>query len=467
MWWRRLSSSIVSSSTQARGNGSALTTDHRGQQRLYRAGLTGITTLLARGVTLTIGIVTLPFASQYLGKERYGLWLTLGSFIAWIAILDFGLSNSLINVLATADGRGERETPRIAVSSVFWLTSLIAGVFLLAILLAAPIVDWAGVLNVSSPQARVELRDSIVLVAVCLAIRLPSSMVGAIYQAYQEGYLYQIWAGIGGLVSAISLIVAIQLGAGLPWLVAASLGGFIFADLLGAIHHLGGSRPWLRPSWHAFRWPEASRLLRRGLQFWLAQLSAVLIFQVGLLVISRLFGAGEVAGYGTMLRLFTLVGSVQTAFVAPLWAAYGEALARQDYPWVAKTFRQSLRVSLIWSIPATLTILALMPWLFRWLVKTEVSLDWSLALAMVVMEIVNSAARCISTLLNGLGAIRLQAIYGPAAGMSNLFLAVLLGKIAGPAGVVWAIIICLVLFWLGLMGREAKYRLHTLTRELS
>ena len=433
-----------------------------GRRRIQRAGLTGITTLLARGMTLTVGIVTLPLASSYLGKERYGLWLTLGSFITWISIFNFGLSNSLVNVLARADGRGERETPRLAVSSAFWLITFIAGLFILAVLLAAPIVDWAVILNVSSTQARDELRDSIILVAVCMAIRLPSSMVIAVYQAYQEGYIYQIWGGIGGLASALGLIAAIQFGAGLPWLVAVSLGGFIFADLLGAAHQLGWRRRWLRPSWGAFRWLEATRLIKQGLQFWLAQLSAVLMFQVGLLVTSRLFGAGEVASYGTMLRLFALVGAIQTAFVEPLWAAYGEAFTRRDYRWVAETFRHSLRISLLWAIPATLAILVSMPWLLSLLVKADVRMAWSLALAMVVMEIVNAAARCISTLLSGLGAIRMQAIYGPVAGLTNLLLAILLGRLIGPAGVVWATVTCLLLFWIALMGREARRRITRL-----
>lgn len=427
-----------------------------GRRRTRQARWTGIATLLARGIAIGLSIATLPLASRYLGRERYGLWLTLVSFITWISILNFGLSNSLVNVLVREDD--ESQTSRQAVSSAFWLIILVASFFILAALAVTPLIDWAAILNVSSSQAREELRDSITLVVVCTAIRLPTSIVIAIYQAYQQGYLYQIWSGIGGVVSAFALVVAIQLGAGLPWLVAVSFGGFICADLIGLTHQLGWSRSWLRPSLSAFRWSGAIQLIKQGLQFWLAQLSVILTFQVGLLVTSRLFGAGQVAEYGTMLRLFTLVGAIQTAFVEPLWAAYSEAFARHDYRWVVETFRHSLRVSLLWTVTATFAVLALMPWLFRMLVKADITPAWSLALAMMALEIVSAAARCISTLLNGLGALRLQAICGPIAGLTNLLLSVVLGRLIGPAGVVWATVTCLLIFWIALMGRDAGRR---------
>ena len=93
---------------------------------MRRAGLTGMTTLFSRGVTVIIGLATLPITSHYLGKERFGLWLTLSSFIAWIVIVDLGIAISLINALSSADGRDDRTTAQRAVASAFWMTALIA-----------------------------------------------------------------------------------------------------------------------------------------------------------------------------------------------------------------------------------------------------------------------------------------------------------------------------------------------------
>lgn len=434
--------------------------ENHGQRRLRRAGLTGVVTLLARGVTVGIGLVTLPLTSHYLGKERFGLWLTLSSFITWMAIADFGLANSLINALSAADGKDDRRAAQQAVASAFWLVLAVAVAVILICLALAPLVSWERVFNVSSPAAVAEAAPAMLVVLVICALRLPASLVGCVYQAYQEGYLHQLWSGLSGVLGAAGLLLAIKLEAGLPWLVLAFLGSMLLADLLSAAYLFGWRHSWLLPHPQRFNSAEARWLLRQGGQFWVAQMSAVLMLQVGLFLVARMFGAGSAAEYGTTLRLCTLIGAVQTAFVAPLWAAYGEAAARQDFAWLTRTFRQSLRVSLWWAVPMALLLLLGLPWAFKLLVTADVTSSWHLRLALLTAEIVNAAARCVSTLLNGLGAVRSQAIFGPLGGATNLLLSWLLGRWLGVPGIAWATVICLVIFWLGVMGRDAALRLR-------
>jgi O-antigen/teichoic acid export membrane protein len=427
--------------------------------------LTGAVTLLARGVTVGLGLVTLPLTSHYLGRERFGLWLALGSFIAWMAIADLGLANSLINALSTADGKDDRQAARQAVASAFWLVTAIAAAVISICLSVAPFVPWPRVFNVESPPAVAEITPAVIIVLIFCALRLPAALIGCVYQAYQEGYVYQIWNGLSGVLAVLGLVAAIQLQAGLPWLTGAFLGSMLLADTLSAFYLFGWRREWLLPLPRYFDWPQARWLLRRGGQFWIAQMSAALMLQMDLIIVARMFGASEAAGYGTALRLFALVGAAQTAFVAPLWAAYGEAAARRDVDWLERAFRQSIRASLLWAIPAALAMFAAMPLLFRLLLTGDVTASTHLSLAMMATEIVNSAARCISTLLNGLGVVRLQAICGPLGGVANLLLSWLLGSWLGAPGVAWATAICLSAFWLGLMGAEARLRLRTLRKE--
>jgi O-antigen/teichoic acid export membrane protein len=432
----------------------------RGHRRLMRAGLTGAVTLLARGITVGIGLITLPLTSHYLGKERFGLWLTLSSLITWMAIADLGLANSLINALSTADGKDDRQAARRAVASAFWLVTAIAAAAITICLSVAPLISWPRIFNVESPLAVAEITPAIVVVLLFCALRLPAAIFGCVYQAYQEGYVYQIWNGVSGLLAAAGLIVAIQMRAGLPWLAAAFLGSMLLADALSAIYLFGWRREWLLPSLRYFDWMQAKWLLRRGGQFWIAQASTVLLLQTDLVIVSLIFGVGETAGYGTSLRLFALIGAAQSAFIAPLWAAYGEASARGDTDWVSLTFKRSIRVSLLWSVPATTALVIAMPFLFTLLVTPDVKSNTHLRLAMMITEIINSITRCIAVLLNGLGAVRTLAIIGPVSGLVNIALSLLLGDSIGVPGVAWATAICLSLFWLGSAGRVALRQLE-------
>ncbi len=67
----------------------------------------------------------------------------------------------------------------------------------------------------------------------------------------------------------------------------------------------------------------------------------------------------------------------------------------------------------------------------------------------MIAEIVNSVTRCIAVFLNGVGAIRVQAIFGPVCGVANIALSVVLGRLMGTPGVAWATAICLLIFWFG------------------
>ncbi len=431
-----------------------------------RAGLTGAATLLARGMTMTIGLVTLPLISHYLGKERFGLWLTLSSFITWVGIADLGLSNSLINALSRADGNDDRQQARESVASAFWITLMVAAVVIIAGAVILPLIPWPQMLKVASAGAASEIAPTLAVIFIFSALRLPSSIVGCIYRGYQEGYVYQLWNGLSGLLGAVGIIAAIKLKAGLPWLAVAFMGSMLLADLLSAIYLFGWRRQWLMPRWQFVHWRQARGLLRQGGQFWIAGMSAVLMLQVDLLIVSVMFGVGAVAGIGTTMRLFALIGAAQTAFVAPLWAAYGEAAARRDYAWLAQTFKRSIKISLLWSLPAALAMAVAIPWLFKLLVTADVTADWHLRLAVMTTEILNSVARCVSTLLNGLGAVRSQAILGPVGGAVNLLLSWLLAKWIGVPGVAWATAFCLLSFWIVVMGREAMWRLREMNNEV-
>ncbi|MBK6799322.1 MAG: teichoic acid transporter [Acidobacteria bacterium] len=342
------------------------------------------------------------------------------------------------------------------------MIAIISGTIVLICLPVIPLVPWNKVFNLNSNLAASEITASILILLIFCALRLPASVISAVYQAYQEGYIYQIFNGLSGLLSAGCLVAAINLRLGLQWLVLAFLIGMIAGDLFSAVWLFGKWRYWLRPEIKLFDLKQSKWLLKRGSQFWIAQIAAVAMLQTDLIIVSRLFGSSEVAVYGTTLRIFLITGAVQTAFVAPLWAAYGEASARRDIVWLEKAYKRSILISILWSLVFSGLLFLAMPLLFSFLVTPDIKPDSHLTLAMMVTEVVNSAARCISTFLNGLGEIRLQALLGPAGGALNIVLSLVLAKQIGPPGVAWATAICLTLFWLIIMGSKSVLQLRQL-----
>lgn len=432
--------------------------DH-GRQRIMRAGMTGIATIGARGLMFLISLLSLPLASHYLGKERFGVWLTLLGLINWFAIADLGLSSSLITSLSTARGTGDQRQARTIVTSALLTAAAIVLIILSLFFLLSPYLDWAALLNVSSPDARAETRAAFGVVALCFALRILASTTANIYAAYQEGYRYQFWSALCSLFSLLGLLVGIWMQSGLPILIGFFAGGWLLGDLFSTIYLFGFHRPGLRPAIEFFDRGVARGLLSKGFQLWLAQISTIILFQTDLIVVAWLYGASAVSEYGTMLRLFTIVGVTQAAFITPLWSAYSESLAKQDFGWMRRTLNRSLRLSLYWSVSVSVLIALAAGGLFSVLVTPDIRPDYRLLAPMMATEIINSPARCYAIALNGIGATRSQAIFGPLTGLLNLFLSWYLGKNWGPPGVAWATTISLALYMIVILRVEVKQRM--------
>jgi O-antigen/teichoic acid export membrane protein len=424
--------------------------DGHGQQRIRRATLTGITTLAVRGVSTGASLLSIPLTAHYLGVERFGLWLTLSMLVNWVSLTDLGLANSLTNVLSS----NQQNSPQAkqAVSSAFWLMVGMAIALTLVFFTLHPWVRWDRLFNVTSAQATSEVGWAAIAFFVGFILRLPLSLAGRIYTAYQEGYFYQAWGGLSSLASVIALVVAIQFQVGLPQLVMVFFGTSLLGDLLATIHAFGWRWRSLRPQLSAFNQKQAKWLLKTGLQFWVIQISSIIFFQTDLIIVAQLFGAREVATYGTVLKLFALLGTIQTAFLFPLWPAYSEAFARKDISWIIETFRKTVVLSLLWSILTGLVLTLFTRNIITLWLNQTVEVEASLVLAMFVTSVLLALGHCLGTLLNGMGMIKSQVIFGLAGGVANIVLSIALGHLLGVAGICWATAICILIFPIGIIG---------------
>jgi O-antigen/teichoic acid export membrane protein len=430
--------------------------DEIGELRVRRAALTGITTLLMKGITLMAGLVSIPLTAKYLGQERFGLWLTLNMLITWIGVADLGLSNSLTNALATANGQGDTQKASLLVSTATWLMVGIAVAIAILCLVFYPLVAWDRVFNITSETAKAEIGPTVLIGLSFFVLRLPLSIPGRIYGAYQEGYFYQLWLGFSNLLSLVALIVVVNAQGGLPALLLAFLGALILGDVIAAVQLFGWHKRWLRPKLGVFDWQQSTWLLKTGLQFWIAQISAIAFLQTDLIIVARLFGASEVASYGVVLKLFTLIGAVQLSFLVPLWPAYCEASEVGDRKWIVQTLKRSILLSLLWTALAGGLLAYFSPRLVaQWVGQSAVP-SFTLVVAMYSTSVITAIAQCIATLLNGLGQVKIQADCGLMAGAFNLIASIALGFYIGPSGVTWATALTILIFSIGWVGSKAK-----------
>jgi len=418
----------------------------RSRERYRRAGLTAVAAAAARMVAVAVAVVTVPLTLNYLGNERYGLWMTISSLALMMGFADLGIGNGVLNAVSDAHGRDDRELARRAVSSGFFLLSAICVVIVGAFALIYTFVPWAGVYNVTSSDAMAEAGPATAVFILVWALNIPLGIVQRVQLGYQKGFVSYLWQAAGSVLALIGALLCIRVEAALPWLVLALMGGPLVALFVNGVVEFGWVRPWLRPAWSFFSSGAARHILHLGVLFFVIQLSMTFSYYTDNIIIAQVLGSEEVTQYAIPARLFSFIGIVLSMAMFPLWPAYGEAVTRGDVPWVRRTLTRSLSLTLVFTaIPATLLFLIGRPLIHLW-VGDKVNPSLWLLGGLAVWAVLSSLGATLAVFLNGASVLRLQVVCGVLMAAGALIAKIVFAERWGVAGVVWAVVITYVLF---------------------
>ena len=328
-----------------------------GRERYRRAGLTASASFISKALTIVISFVSVPLTVHYLGSERYGVWLTIGSLLTWMSMTDFGIAgNALVNLLAVAHGKEDKRLAGQHAASAFWalvaLSVSIGAIFLFTFHL----IPWPTVFHVSSAVPAAELNRACAYSLIFFVVGFPLSMVSSVYGAYQDGFMANIWNIAGSALALISLIVVAQMKGGLPQLVLAISGTRIVVGLANVYYMFFRKYPWLMPRPSAVRWTSIKRLLSLGGNYMITQLAGLGIYQSQPMIITQMLGPSYVVIFVVAQKIVTLPNDLVFMATAPFISAYGEAKARADWGWINRAFRNSMLASLAFGVPATVGI---------------------------------------------------------------------------------------------------------------
>lgn len=422
------------------------TVEGRSRERYRRVLLTAASSLTAKGITALTMLVSVPLTVSYLGAERYGLWMTLSSLIALFSFADLGIGNGLVNSLAEAQGRGDREAAVGAVSSAFVLLMGVAVVLLAGFAIVHPFTPWSQLFRVSSSVAANELNPSIVLIVTCFVVNIPLGLVERVRMGYQEGFANSLWQSLGSLGGLLLVLLAIRCEAGLPWLVLAMAGTPVVATACNAVHQFFWRRPWLRPRLRSLDRRSMVRLAHLGGQFLVIQILTAAGLASDNLIIARLHGVANVAGYAVVQKLYSLALLPQF-MVAPLWPAFGEAIARQDFDWARRALRRAVVLSV------TLAALIAVPLFFSgqhlvsWWAGAELLPSRLLLAGFTCQMILGAYGGAMTAFLNSSAALGRQVLFYGFASVTAILLKIVFAAWWQIDGVSWATVLAYGLFY--------------------
>ena len=406
----------------------------RSRERYRRAAATFAAQLASQGVALLVLVASVPLALGYLGRERFGLWMTAVAAAELLSFASLGLDKGLLTALAAADGSGDRMAARRLVSTAFALIGAIVLGLLALLALAYPALPWARLLNV---PAGAEAGPVTAVLILCALLALPAGLVDTVQSAYQEGFLNGLWKAAGRVLSLAALAAAIALGGGVAWVALAVAAAPLVAALGNAVMLFGRRRPWLAPRWGDVRRDAARRLFGAGSLFFLTQLALTIAYYADNLIVAQLAGSDAVAAYAVTARLFDLPGMLLLLVGAALWPPLAEAIARGDTLWAERGLRRLIVASLGLAAMTALPLMLLGPTLLGWWVGGEVQPPYPLFVAFGLFWLLSAVTQPVAVFLAAANALRFQLGCAVLLALGSVALKLLLAQRLGMAGIAW------------------------------
>ncbi len=415
--------------------------EERARERRRRVVLSAVASATAKILSVATLLISVPLTLNYLGTERYGMWMIISSLIAMLSFADLGMGNGLLNSVAHAHGRNDLVLIRRFISSGFAILTAVAMLVVVSFAVAYPWFTWAKLFNATSALAQAEAGPALATFVFFFALNIPLGVVGRVQAGLQQAFRASLWQCAGSLLGLASMLAVISSEAGLPWLVAAAFGAQAIAAACNTVHYFGRSRTDLRPRIADVSRGAVKHIANTGLLFFILQIVAAVAYSSDNLVIAQRLGASAVTDYAIPEKLFSLIAMAMAIMLAPLWPAYGEALARGDGQWVRDAFRRSLLIALGVATVMSLALVFAAPALIsRWVGK-PVDPPLLLLVGLGVWKIIEAGGNALAMLLNGASVVRVQIIVAVLTGACALALKVVLVDHIGVAGTVWASII--------------------------
>ena len=395
-----------------------------------------------KGWSAVIVLLLVPATLHCLGEYKNGIWLTISSLLLWIDNMDIGLGNGLRNKIAEYMAHDEFERTRSLISSAFaMLTCIIIPVLIILLILIA-IGDPYLVFN-ATPSKVANLDQVLMVTVILVCTSFIFKLIGNFYMGMQLPAVSNLLIALGQTLALFGTYIVLYSGSHSLMLIAlVNTSAPLFVYLLAYPYTFFYKYPHLRPSFRLIDTKEAKAVINMGVQFFIMQISSVILFMTSNLLISNLFTPALVTPYQITYRYFSIMLVAFTVICMPFWNATTDAYQRGDMQWIRSATRK-LRLMIIGIIACMMMMVVLSPWVYSFWIGDSVTIDIRMSLMMAIYIFILIYSMRYSYFINGIGKLRLQLIFTTAAAVLFIPLAYLTTQ--WTHSIIWfMIIMCLM-----------------------
>lgn len=383
--------------------------------------------VLIKGVSILTSLLLVPITINYVSSELYGIWLTLSSVISWLSFFDVGFGLGLRNRLTTAISLGDYKRGKILVSTTYFILTIIFIFVGVICFILSNYVNWCQLLGISPKyQDILVVASRIVVVSFCASIIL--KLIQNVFQAFQ---MTAAAASIDTVAQIISLLcIYVLTKTAFPSLNNLALvfcGVPIVVYLFYSIVLFLGRFNQVAPSFSYIDLKYAKDLFSLGGQFFLIQIICIILYQSVNFVISHYCGPEQVTIYNIAYKFLYCALMIFNIIMAPLWSAYNDAYAKKDFKWMRSIYGRLIQLNAVVVVGVFLMI-GISPIVYQIWIGDSVQVPLLVSALVGLYIACQTISTMHSSILNGMGIIKVQILQAFFQGLLFVFAIVLIGR---------------------------------------
>lgn len=319
---------------------------------------------VCKPISMIISYLYVPIVLNYLGVEKYGVWATILTILSWIGYFDIGIGNGLRNKLTESLSKKDGQSKKLVSSAYAFIAVLMIAASIVFSVIAA-FTNWNRVFGVSDIS---ENLAAVVIISVCfMTLNFILSICKNVLYALQKAADVSIMELVTQILNMVGVLVAMRFVESNLFIMAFVYGSSMVMVNLVASIIIYSKNSNVRPEIKEINVKVGKSITSLGMQFFVIQMCALVLFTTDSLIISYLYGAANVTPYNTVNKLFNVIIGVFSALLAPVWSNVTKLKAEENYDGIKSLIRKLQLIMIPFVLGTILLVLIFRPLTRLWL----------------------------------------------------------------------------------------------------
>lgn len=361
---------------------------------------------LCKPVSMIISYLYIPLVLKFLGVEKYGVWSTILTILSWISYFDIGIGNGLRNKLTESLSKNDGKSRKL-VSSAYAFIAVIMIIVAVVFSFIASIINWRRVFGIS--QCDENLKIVVIISVIFVSINFILSICKNVLYSLQKAAHVSVMELMVQVLNFGGVLFATRFFESNLFIMAVIYGvSMLSVNLLTSVY-LYQKNITVKPRVKYIDLQIGKSITNVGIQFFIIQICALVLFTTDSLLISFLYGASDVTPYNTVNKLFNVIIGVYAALITPVWSAVTKANTERSFDILTFLVKRLYKIFGVFCIFAVILLIVFRTISELWL---GMKLDYSTALIICgfIYCILNMWTNMHGALANGLGILREQMV---------------------------------------------------------